>query len=138
MRRTPKSACERISKRPGVAALLVLLCLSFATVVATLLVQAALAERTYARRIERIDQTDWLVESGIARGAARLAKSPTYAGETWPVSLKHLKPLSALVRIEVRRTDDPKVRFLDVQAEIRSEERTEFESHKEIRVSVQG
>jgi hypothetical protein len=138
MRRTPKSSGKRLSKRPGVAALLVLVCLSFATVVATLLIQAALAERTYARRIELIDQTDWLVEAGIDRGAAQLAKSPTYSGETWSVASTHLDgPFSAEVRIEVKRTDDSQIRLLSVRAELRGKERTQFESHKEVRVSLQ-
>lgn len=139
MRQTPKSTVKSPSERTGVAALLVLVCLSFATVVATLLIQAALAERTYARRIELIDQTDWLVEAGIDRGAAQLARSPTYAGETWPVGLTHLGgPFSAVVRIEVNRTSDPQTRLLSVRAEIRGKERTAFESHKEVRVSLQG
>jgi hypothetical protein len=138
MRRLPPSS-NRCATRSGVAALLVLICLSFATVVATLLIQAALAERTYAKRIELIDQTDWLVESGIDRAAAQIARSPAYEGETWPVSLPSLdRTLNAVVRIEAKRTAESQTRLVRVTAEIRGEGKTQFESHKEVRVSVSG
>jgi hypothetical protein len=128
-----------LSTRNGVAALLVLICLSFATVVATLLIQAALAERTYANRIALTYQTDWLVEAGIDRAAARFAQSPTYEGETWPVSLQSANPpLNAVVHIEIKRTADSQTRLVRVKAEIRGEGSTHFESHKEIRLSVNG
>jgi hypothetical protein len=122
--------------RSGVAALVVLICLSFATVVATLLIQAALAERMYAKRIELTYQTDWLVESGIDRAAARIAQSPAYEGETWPVSLPNLdRPLKAVVHIDAPRADNPEIRLIRVRAEI-GEGQMRFESHKLVHVSV--
>jgi hypothetical protein len=125
------------TSRSGVAAMLVLICLSFATVVATLLIQAALAERTYAKRIELIYQSDWLVESGIDRAAAQIAKSSIYSGETWPVDLPNLdRPLKAVVHIAAQRTDDPQLRLIRVSAEISGEGPMKMESHKDVRVSV--
>jgi hypothetical protein len=127
-----------LSTRSGVAALLVLICLSFATVVATLLIQAALAERTYANRIALTYQTDWLVEAGIDRAAAQLGQSATYKGETWPVSFQIAdRALNGVVHIEIK-TAGSQTRFVRVKAEIRSEGSTQFESHKEIRLSVNG
>ena len=137
MQRRSAPLSSSCTSRGGVAAMLVLICLSFATVVATLLIQAALAERTYAKRIELTYQTDWLVESGIDRAAAQIAKSSAYEGETWPVDLPNLdRPLKAVVHIAAQRTDDPQIRLIRVKAEISGEGQTKLESHKDVRVSA--
>ncbi len=137
MRRPTSTSSARSATRNGVAALLVIVCLSFATVVATLLIQAALAERSYANRIALTYQADWLVEAGIDRAAAQLARSSTYEGEIWPISFQNVdRPFNAVVRIEIKRTGDSQPRLLRVRADIRGEGSTQFESHKEIRLSV--
>jgi hypothetical protein len=137
MRRPPRLPAKHASTRRGVAALLVLICLSFATVVATLLVQAALAERKYANRIERTYQADWLVEAGIDRAAAQIANSSNYKGETWPISLKNSdRKLDATVHIELKPTADPHIRTARIKAEIHGDGPTKFESHKEVRLRL--
>lgn len=139
MRRSPGVPGKRVPTRRGVAALFVLICLSFATVMATLLIQAALAERTFAGRIELAYQADWLVEAGIDRAAAQIARSPRYEGETWPISLKNPdRRLHAVVQIELKPTADPQIRLARIKAEIQGEGPLKFESHKEVRLSVSG
>jgi hypothetical protein len=71
--------------RQGVAALIALVCLSLATVIGTLLLQASLSEQAYLNRLEMKAQGDWLVEAGFCRARAQLAKSSRYTGETWAV-----------------------------------------------------
>ena len=65
MRRSRSYPIKRPSGRCGAAALFVLICLSFATIVATLLVKAAVVEKTYESRQALTHQADWLVEAGI-------------------------------------------------------------------------
>ena len=125
------------STRHGAAALLVLVCLSFATVVATLLIKSGLAERTYVSRLEFANQADWLVETGIDRAAAQLARSPSYRGETWPISFTRLdSPRTAFVRIEVKLDPDPKIRLIRVTAQLTGTDTPTIETHKEVRVLV--
>jgi type II secretory pathway component PulK len=89
--------------RRGIAALIALVCLSLATIVGTLLLQAALGERRYLSRLELQSQGEWLVEAGLNRARARLAKSRRYSGETWTIPGSTLgRTQNAIVRIAVR------------------------------------
>jgi type II secretory pathway component PulK len=125
------------SARHGAAALLVLVCLSFATVVATLLIKSGLAERTYVSRLEFANQADWLVEAGIDRAAAQLTRSASYKGETWPISFTRLdSPRTVLVRIKVKQDTDPKFRLIRVTAQLSGTGTPTLEIHKEVRVLV--
>jgi hypothetical protein len=95
------TALQRPS-RQGIAALIALVCLSLATVVGTLLLQAALGEQRYLSRLELESQGEWLVEAGLSRATARLAKSARYSGETWMVPGSTLgRTQNAIVRIGV-------------------------------------
>jgi hypothetical protein len=92
-----------LGSRPGIAALIALVCLSLATIVGTLLLQAALAEQRYLTRLELQSQGEWLVEAGFSRARAQLAKSPRYSGETWTIAGSSLgRDQNATVRIAVR------------------------------------
>ncbi len=121
----PKSICPILPtalhgtrSRRGVAALIALVCLSLATVVGTLLLQAALSEQRYLSRLEVESQCEWLVEAGFSRAAAQLAKSPRYSGETWTIpaaSVGHAE--NAIVKIAVRAdAADPSQRQIAVTA----------------------
>jgi hypothetical protein len=89
--------------RRGIAALIALVCLSLATIVGTLLLQAALGEQRYLSRLELQSQGEWLVEAGFSRARARLAKSARYSGETWTIPGSTLgRTQNAIVRIAVR------------------------------------
>jgi hypothetical protein len=89
--------------RQGIAALIALVCLSLATVVGTLLLQAALGEQRYLSRLELQSQGEWLVEAGLSRARARVAKSARYSGETWTIPGSALgRTQNATVRIAVR------------------------------------
>jgi len=95
--------------RQGIAALIALVCLSLATVVGTLLLQAALGEQRYLSRLELQSQGDWLVEAGLSRARARLAKSARYSGETWTIPGSTLgRTQGAIVRITVRAAGSSK------------------------------
>jgi type II secretory pathway component PulK len=128
----------RLATRRGGAALFVLICLSFATVAATLLMQTGVAERTYASRLVLTRQAEWLVEAGLDRAAPRLARSSRYAGETWPISAAGLGPgRSAVVHIEIKQdTTDPTRRSIRVQAKLREGDATTVQAAKDLIVSV--
>jgi hypothetical protein len=95
---------RRAELRRGVAALIALVCLSLATIVGTLLLQASLSEQRYLNRLELKSQGEWLVEAGFSRAAAQLARSARYSGETWTISGSALgRTQDAMVRIVVDR-----------------------------------
>ncbi|HEV8072280.1 MAG TPA: hypothetical protein VGP76_31475 [Planctomycetaceae bacterium] len=95
--------------RRGIAALIALVCLSLATVIGTLLLQAALGEQRYLSRLELQSQGEWAAEAGLSRARAQLAKSARYSGETWTIPSSALgRTESATVRITVRAGDSSK------------------------------
>jgi hypothetical protein len=137
MRRSRSSPIKRSSGRCGAAALFVLICLSFATIVATLLVKAAVAERTYASRLALTYQADWLVETGVNRAAAQLGRSGSYPGETWPLPAAQLDgSRGATIHIDVKADADPKFRRVHVAAELQGQSGTTVRSAKVIRIAA--
>jgi hypothetical protein len=104
--------------RRGIAALIALVCLSLATIVGTLLLQAALGEQRYLSRLELQSQGEWLVDAGFSRARAQLAKSARYSGETWTIPGSTFgRTQSAIVRIAVRSDAVSKTRrHIDVTA----------------------
>jgi hypothetical protein len=89
--------------RLGIAALIALVCLSLATIVGTLLLQAGLSEQRYLDRLALQAQGEWLVEAGFSRAGAQLAKSGRYSGETWVIPGSSFgRTQNATVRIAVR------------------------------------
>jgi type II secretory pathway component PulK len=107
-----------LESRRGIAALIALVCLSLATIVGTLLLQAALGEQRYLSRLELQSQGEWLVDAGFSRARAQLAKSARYSGETWTIpGLTFGRTQSAIVRIAVRSDAASKSRqHIDVTA----------------------
>jgi hypothetical protein len=137
MRRSRSSSIKRPSGRCGAAALFVLICLSFATIVATLLVKAAVVERTYASRLALTHQADWLVEAGVNRAAAQLGRSGSYAGETWPLTAAQLDgSRGATIHIDVKADADRKFRRVHVAAELQGQSGTTVRAAKEVRVAA--
>jgi len=129
---------RRSVARCGVSALFVLICLSFATVVATLLMQAGVAERTYISRLALTRQAEWLAEAGVDRAIVQIARSSRYIGETWPISAARLGDgRTAVVHIEVKLdASDPKLRSIHVTADLQQMGATTVEAAKEVRVTV--
>ena len=105
--------------RPGIAAMIAIVCLSFVMIVGTVLLKIGLTERIEARHLESQMQAQWLVEAGLERAAARLAQSTKYTGETWTVSPSELhRPQGGVVQIEVKTDKSaPKSHVLHVTAE---------------------
>jgi hypothetical protein len=105
-------ASQRKSRRRGLSAPAVLVCLLVVALVSGALVKQSVAFREQIRTQERRLQAEQLAESGIERAFARLAAKPDYAGERWeisaealnlPASLAPEKGPSAVVTIEVER-----------------------------------
>jgi type II secretory pathway component PulK len=137
MHRSRPSSTERSSPRRGAAALFVLLCLSIATIVATLLVKAAVVEKTYASRLALTHQADWLVEAGLNRAAAQLGRSRSYAGETWPLPAAQLDgSREATIHIDVKTDADSKLRRVHVAVELQGSSGTTVRATKEIRIAA--
>src|SRR5271163_2845857 len=69
--------------RPGVALVLVLVCLAVLAIMITSVVRSGLAQNQFLQRRERQLQAYWLSQGGIEHAAARLLASPrNYTGET--------------------------------------------------------
>lgn len=137
MRRSRSYPIKRPSGRCGAAALFVLICLSFATIVATLLVKAAVVEKTYESRQALTHQADWLVEAGLNRAAAQLGRSGSYTGETWPLPAAQLDgSRGATIHIDVKADSDPKFRRVHVAAELQGQSGTTVRAAKEIRIAA--
>ena len=72
-------------------------------VVATLVMaftRSLITQSRAARTRARHRQASWLAESGLSRGAARLAADAMYAGETWTIAADQLEG-GAEVKIEI-------------------------------------
>jgi hypothetical protein len=145
MRRSRSYPIERPSARPisgrrarrGAAALFVLICLSFATIVATLLVKSAVVEKTYLSRLALTHQADWLAEAGVNRAAAQLGRSGSYAGETWPLTAAQLDgSREATIRIDVKTDADSKLRRVHVAVELQGPTGTTVRATKEVHIAA--
>jgi type II secretory pathway component PulK len=108
-RRAFDDASVRVSARTprplrrGVAALVALVCLSLATIIGTLLLQAGLSEQRYLDRLALQAQGEWLVEAGFSRARAQLINSGRYSGETWVIPGSSFgRTQNATVRISVQ------------------------------------
>jgi hypothetical protein len=97
-------AARTTRRRSGLAAMVALVSISFATVIAAVILKTGVAEHGYMRRLERQLQAGWLVEAGLDRAAAQLVRTPTYSGETWPIAASHLGgSQDAVVHIAINR-----------------------------------
>lgn len=77
-----------------------LVCLTIAGGVLLAAARLTLSIQHQARIDAQTMQARWLAESGLERGAAKLAADRNYKGETWQIDAKQL-PGGAEVRIEV-------------------------------------
>lgn len=75
-----------VRKRPsrrGAVLVVAMVALIVSGAISLSLVRSALAERALVLAEADRMQTDWLVEAGLDRAAARLARDPNYSGEVW-------------------------------------------------------
>jgi hypothetical protein len=77
-------------RRRGITVVTVLVILVIVGFAGSALLKVGLAERELARAAERRLQAEWLLESGVARGLARLDADHDYAGETWSLRAEDL------------------------------------------------
>jgi Tfp pilus assembly protein PilX len=71
--------------RRGVALIAAMIAVLLASVIGTLLLKTALAQRRMAIREGNRQQSIWLAESAVDRAAWKLSRDRKYAGETWNV-----------------------------------------------------
>jgi hypothetical protein len=88
-RRHVRTARARGHER-GAISIFVLVCLLVIGMICAAILRIGFSERARLRVEERRLQAEWLVESGLERGAAKLAASPAYAGETWDLPAEEL------------------------------------------------
>lgn len=99
--------------RQGAFTVVVLVCLLISTMLLASLLKLALLHDGQSGHVLMRLQTDWLVESGRERAAARLASDPAYSGETWTIDAGRLGgPNAAAVVIRVRKDDSQSDRRL--------------------------
>ena len=92
-------------RRRGSMTVFVLVCLLVIAMICGVLLRIGLTERERIRGEERKLQTEWLVESGLERAAAKLASDPKYGGETWDLAASDLNgPLPG--RVTITRGDE--------------------------------
>lgn len=81
----PDRAAPHPPRRRALVSVAMLVGLLVVGIVAASLIRVVVARRAALRLDERRAQAGLLADSGIARGLARLAASPTYRGETWTI-----------------------------------------------------
>jgi len=131
-------AARTTRRRSGLAAMVALVSISFATVIAAVILKAGVAEHGYMRRLERQSQADWLVEAGLDRAAAQLVRTPTYSGETWPIAASHLGgSQDAVVHIAINReASNSKRRTVHVTVVLDPKSVTPIETSKETTLAI--
>jgi len=97
---TGKSGLE-VHRRGSVFPVFVI-SLLLVTATAAALIRTVLTQRSLIRSGEVRIQTEWLIQSGIAKAAAGLAADPAYRGEVWSIPADQLRnTFSARIQIEV-------------------------------------
>ena len=94
---------SRGGSRRGAFVVVVMICLLVAGMLLGSLLKMALRQDRQLEREQASVQAEWLADSALARAAARLARDPDYAGETWTIHEGHLcGPEAAVVIIRVQ------------------------------------
>ena len=115
----PLRASSPAIKPKGAVLVVVLVCLMIAGMMASSLLRTAVGQRLIVQRQKRELQAMWLAESGLERGAARLAAEANYTGETWQAPADELGGRDAgAVEIRVEPiADQPAARMITAQAD---------------------
>lgn len=124
--------------RRGSAIIPVLICFVLILLICAGLLKIGLAQRGQNKAEERALQTEWLVESGIERAAAKLASSADYTGETWTITPAEMDGAWAgIVIITVARAKDkPTTRQVTVAAEYPNGVELRNRQHKTVLVEA--
>ena len=64
----------------------VIVCIGIATAIVSISARSSLRVRRQVRHEIQLEQTRWLVDSGVRRALAQLRQDPDYEGETWQVT----------------------------------------------------
>jgi hypothetical protein len=88
--------------------LTVMICLTLVTALSVAWLRNLVLERRAVDARQQRVQAEYLVQSGLARGAAKVRADARYAGETWRIEPGELDGWrAAAVTIEVTRPDTP-------------------------------
>lgn len=120
--------------RRGSAIVPVLLCFVLILLISGGLLKIGLAQRGQIGSEERALQTEWLVESGIERAAAKLAVSADYQGETWNLTPDEMNgPWPGTVTISAARPEgNSRARRVTIAAEYPSGADRRNRQHKTV------
>lgn len=106
--RSLRLAEKNVHSRRGAVLVVAMVALIVSTAVTLSMVRSALAERALVLSEADRMQTDWLVEAGLERAAARLASEPDYSGEVWkPTAAEFPIDGNATVTITIQTAADP-------------------------------
>lgn len=102
MHRARRHPGLRASRR-GAIIVIAMISLLLVSAIAVSLVRLALTQQRQVRREQIRLQAEWLAESGLERGAAKLRRDRDYQGEQWQIPAEHLDGRhAALVQIAVQ------------------------------------
>jgi hypothetical protein len=111
-----------------------LVCLVLVALLCAAILRIAHMQRGVLSGEEGRMQTEWLVESGLARASARLAMDRGYQGERWEIPRSSLENAgSAVVRIRVESVEgSPQKRRLRVEAELEKSDSRRAKQTKQV------
>jgi Tfp pilus assembly protein PilX len=123
--------------RRGAALLLVVIAVVASTMVTAALAQAALRQRRQLQYERDRSQAFWLLESGVQRAAAKLARDPRYAGEFWqPEAPGSGEPQAAAVTIRVSPAEAAGMAVVNVVSEFPAGAVHRTRLHREFTISL--
>ena len=100
------SRAERAGARRGALIVVVMVCLLVAGMLIASLLKLTLWQDRQMNYEQARLQAAWLADAGLDRAAGRLAREPTYAGETWQISAAELGgPDAAVVVIRLQNAE---------------------------------
>jgi hypothetical protein len=91
------------TRSSGSILICVLVCLGISASIMMVSVRSSLRVRRQMRIETQLEQTRWLLEAGMRRGASRFREDPGYQGETWKVVPALASYRDATVEIKVTR-----------------------------------
>jgi Tfp pilus assembly protein PilX len=109
---------SQIRTRRGAVLVSVLVCLLVVVLLLGLLVQSIIARQRQMRAEEQRSQAEWLADSAVERGAAKLRMDAEFEKETWNAAAEELGgPKGGVAEIRSERVEgSPQRRKLVVEA----------------------
>ena len=124
--------------RQGAVTVIVLITILIISSVGLSMLQTTLQERELTLRLQNLQQSEWLVESGITRAVNQLQSSAEYKGEVWELSKKELgSSHSGRVTIQIAEApEESTLRTITVIGDYPANPQKRIRSRREIVVST--